>query len=400
MDYEKFYSDNAKKMRSSEIRELLELSQQPDVISFAGGLPNPDTFPLHQINEIVSMILENEGSKALQYGPTPGLKEFRKQLADFIGKDGIDVSMDDILITSGSQQALDIVGKIFINEGDVIITGLPTYLGGINAFLAYRAKLIGIPLDDNGMRVDLLEEKINEIEKEGKKVKLIYTIPTFQNPAGVEMSEDRRKRMLEIAKEHDILILEDDPYGKLRFEGNAIKPIKAFDNNEQVIYMATFSKILSPGLRLAYVAAPTEIAKKMMIAKQSMDLCTSTFTQLIAYYYIKYGYIDKQIPKIIEMYRKKRDIMLSALEKFFPPGCKWTQPRGGMFLWVELPEYINTVEMFPEAVSSKVAYINGRAFYVNGDGYNTMRLNFTNARDDEIEEGIKRLADVIKRRIK
>jgi len=400
MDYEKFYSDNAKKMRSSEIRELLELSQQPDVISFAGGLPNPDTFPLHQINEIVSMILENEGSKALQYGPTPGLKEFRKQLADFIGEDGIDVSMDDILITSGSQQALDIVGKIFINEGDVIITGLPTYLGGINAFLAYRAKLIGIPLDDNGMRVDLLEEKINEIEKEGKKVKLIYTIPTFQNPAGVEMSEDRRKRMLEIAKEHDILILEDDPYGKLRFEGNAIKPIKAFDNNEQVIYMATFSKILSPGLRLAYVAAPTEIAKKMMIAKQSMDLCTSTFTQLIAYYYIKYGYIDKQIPKIIEMYRKKRDIMLSALEKFFPPGCKWTQPRGGMFLWVELPEYINTVEMFPEAVSSKVAYINGRAFYVNGDGYNTMRLNFTNARDDEIEEGIKRLADVIKRRIK
>ena len=400
MDYEKLYSDNAKKMRSSEIRELLELSQQPDVISFAGGLPNPDAFPIDQINEIVSMILKNEGSRALQYGPTPGLKEFRKQLADFVGKDGINVSMDDILVTSGSQQALDIIGKIFINEGDVILVGLPTYLGGINAFLAYRANLIGIPLDDNGMRVDLLEEKINEIEKDGKKVKLIYTIPTFQNPAGVEMSEDRRKKMLEIAKEHDILILEDDPYGKLRFEGNAIKPIKAFDDNEHVIYMATFSKILSPGLRLAYVAAPTEIAKKMMIAKQSMDLCTSTFTQLIAYYYIKYGYIDRQIPKIIEMYRKKRDIMLSALDKFFPPGCKWTHPRGGMFLWVELPKYINTVEMFPEAVSYKVAYINGRAFYVNGDGYNTMRLNFTNARDDEIEEGIRRLADVIKRRIK
>ncbi len=400
MDYEKLYSDNAKKMRSSEIRELLELSQQPDVISFAGGLPNPDAFPIDQINEIVSMILKNEGSRALQYGPTPGLKEFRKQLADFVGKDGIDVSMDDILVTSGSQQALDIIGKIFINEGDVIIVGLPTYLGGINAFLAYRANLIGIPLDDNGMRVDLLEEKINEIEKDGKRIKLIYTIPTFQNPAGVEMSEERRKKMLEIAKEHDILILEDDPYGKLRFEGNAIKPIKAFNDNEHVIYMATFSKILSPGLRLAYVAAPTEIAKKMMIAKQSMDLCTSTFTQLIAYYYIKYGYIDKQIPKIIEMYRKKRDIMLSALEKFFPPGCKWTHPRGGMFLWVELPKYINTVEMFPEAVSYKVAYINGRAFYVNGDGYNTMRLNFTNARDDEIEEGIRRLADVIKRRIK
>lgn len=400
MDYEKLYSDNAKKMRSSEIRELLELSQQPDVISFAGGLPNPDAFPIDQINEIVSMILKNEGSRALQYGPTPGLKEFRKQLADFVGKDGIDVSMDDILVTSGSQQALDIIGKIFINEGDAILVGLPTYLGGINAFLAYRANLVGIPLDDNGMRIDLLEEKINEIEKDGKKVKLIYTIPTFQNPAGVEMIEDRRRKMLEIAKEHDILILEDDPYGKLRFEGNAIKPIKAFDDNEHVIYMATFSKILSPGLRLAYVAAPTEIAKKMMIAKQSMDLCTSTFTQLIAYYYIKYGYIDKQIPKIIEMYRKKRDIMLSALEKFFPPGCKWTHPRGGMFLWVELPKYINTVEMFPEAVSCKVAYINGRAFYVNGDGYNTMRLNFTNARNDEIEEGIRRLADVIKRRVK
>ena len=400
MDYENLYSDNARKMRSSEIRELLEISQKPGVISFGGGLPNPKAFPVNEIKEIVNKILEEEGEEALQYGPTAGLKEFIELLAEYVKQDGINAKVENILTTVGSQQALDIVGRIFLNEGDVVIVGLPTYLGGINAFLAYGAQLVGIPLDENGIKVELIEEKIKELKKQGKKVKLIYTIPTFQNPAGVELSLERRKRLIEIASENNVLILEDDPYGKLRFEGEAIPPIKAMDDKGVVIYMATFSKILSPGIRLAYVVAPEEIAKKMIIAKQSMDLCTSTFTQKIAYYYIKNGYIKGHLPKIIEMYKRKRDIMLQALKEYFPPGCKWTHPRGGMFLWVELPEYINTVEMFPEAIEKKVAYVTGKSFFVDGNGLNTMRLNFTNASDEEIREGIKRLAEVVKKRIK
>lgn len=384
-------------MRSSEIRELLELSQQPGVISFAGGLPNPNAFPVKEIREITNKILV-DGSKALQYGPTPGLKEFREEIVRFVEKEGIKAEVENVLITVGSQQALDLIGRVFLDEGDVVLVGLPTYLGAINAFLAYGVKLVGIPLDDNGMRVDLLEEKIKELKSKGEKIKLIYTVPTFQNPAGVELAEDRRKRMAEIAEEHDLLIVEDEPYSMLRFEGVALKPIK-FYNNERVIYLATFSKILAPGFRLAYVIANKEIARKLVIAKQSVDLCTPTFTQVIAYYYIKNGYLEKHIPKIIEMYKKKRDIMLSALEENFPEGCKWTRPKGGMFLWVELPKRISTIEMFKEAINEKVAYVHGKAFHVDGSGENTMRLNFTNPPDELIEEGIKRLAKVVRKRL-
>lgn len=397
MKFDDLYADRVSRMKTSEIRELLEISQQPGVISFAGGLPNPDAFPTEQIREIINKILDEEGAKALQYGPTAGLREFREEIVRYVGKSGIKASLENVLITVGSQQALDIIGRIFINEGDIILVGLPTYLGAINAFLAYGAKLVGIPLDENGIKVDLLEEKIKELKKKGEKIKIIYTIPTFQNPAGVELSEDRRKRMAEIAEEHNLIIVEDEPYEKLRFEGEALKPIKFYSNN--VVYMATFSKILAPGFRLAYVVAPEKIAKKMIIAKQSMDLCTPTFTQLIAYYYIKNGYIEKHIPRIIEMYKRKRDIMLDALEKYFPPNCKWTKPRGGMFLWVELPEKISSIEMFKDAIKEKVAYVHGRAFNVNGRGENTMRLNFTNPKDELIEEGIKRLAKVIKERM-
>ena len=397
MGFDDLYADRVNRMKTSEIRELLEISQQPGVISFAGGLPNPEAFPTEQIREIVNKILDEEGAKALQYGPTAGLKEFREEIVRYVGKSGIKASLENVLITVGSQQALDIIGRIFINEGDVVLVGLPTYLGAINAFLSYGAKLVGIPLDENGIRVDLLEEKIKELNKKGERIKIIYTIPTFQNPAGVELSDDRRKRMVEIAEEHNLIIVEDEPYEKLRFEGEALKPIKFYSNN--VVYMATFSKILAPGFRLAYVVAPEEIAKKMIIAKQSMDLCTPTFTQLIAYYYIKNGYMEKHIPRIIEMYKRKRDIMLDALEKYFPPNCKWTRPRGGMFLWVELPEKISSIEMFKDAIKEKVAYVHGRAFNVNGRGENTMRLNFTNPKDELIEEGIKRIGKVIKERI-
>lgn len=399
MDIERLYSDRARKMRSSEIRELLELSQRPGVISFAGGLPNPNAFPVEEIREIVNRILDEEGGKALQYGPTAGLKEFREELVRYVEKEGIKAKLENAFVTVGSQQALDLIGRVFINEGDVILVGLPTYLGAINAFLAYGANLVGVPLDENGMRVDLLEEKIKELRQKGENIKLIYTVPTFQNPAGVELSNDRRKRIVEIAEKYDLLIVEDEPYHALRFEGESLPSIKSYDESGHVIYMATFSKILAPGFRLAYVIASEEIARKMIIAKQSVDLCTPTFTQLIAYYYIRNGYMEKHIPKIIEMYKRKRDIMLEAMEKYFPDGCKWTKPRGGMFLWVELPKHISTIEMFQDAVKEKVAYVHGKAFHVDGSGENTMRLNFTNPSDELIEEGIRRLAKVIKERM-
>ncbi|HEC76038.1 MAG TPA: PLP-dependent aminotransferase family protein [Thermoplasmatales archaeon] len=399
MGYGKFYAKRAVHFRASEIRELLAISQKPGVISFAGGLPNPKAFPIEEIREIINKILTEDGAKALQYGPTSGLMEFRREIAKFVSRFSIKADINNVLATVGSQQALDIVGRLFLDENDVVIVGLPTYLGAINAFVAYGPKLVGVPLDENGINVDLLEKKIKELKSKGEKIKIIYTVPTFQNPAGVELSEDRRKRMIEIAEKYDLLVVEDEPYSMLRFEGKMLKPIKHYDEEGRVIYMATFSKILSPGIRLAYVIASEEIARKMIIAKQSMDLCTPTFTQIIAYHYIKNGYIEKHIPKIIEMYRRKRDIMLESMEKYFPEECKWTKPRGGMFLWAELPKKINTKEMFDEAIKEKVAYVHGRAFHVDGSGENTMRLNFTNPADDAIEEGIKRLAEVIKKRL-
>lgn len=399
MGYGKFYAKRAVHFRASEIRELLAISQKPGVISFAGGLPNPKAFPIEEIREIINKILTEDGAKALQYGPTSGLMEFRREIAKFVSRFSIKADINNVLATVGSQQALDIVGRLFLDENDVVIVGLPTYLGAINAFVAYGPKLVGVPLDENGINVDLLEGKIKELKSRGEKIKIIYTVPTFQNPAGVELSEDRRKRMIEIAEKYDLLVVEDEPYSMLRFEGKMLKPIKHYDKEGRVIYMATFSKILSPGIRLAYVIASEEIARKMIIAKQSMDLCTPTFTQIIAYHYIKNGYIEKHIPKIIEMYRRKRDIMLESMEKYFPEECKWTKPRGGMFLWAELPKKINTKEMFDEAIKEKVAYVHGRAFHVDGSGENTMRLNFTNPADDAIEEGIKRLAEVIKKRL-
>ncbi len=397
MDFESLYSDRSKGMKASEIRELLKISQLPGVISFAGGLPNPKAFPVSIIKEISSELLEENGATILQYGQTEGLMELRELLAERLQKDGIEADMDNILITVGSQEGLDITGKIFLNKDDVVLLGLPSYLGGINAFRAYRSKLEGIPLDDEGMAVGLLEEKILELEREGKKIKIIYVIPTFQNPAGVVMPESRRKKLVEIAREHDLMIVEDDPYSKLRFDGDPVKPIKAFDEN--VIYMATFSKILSPGFRLAFIAAPKDVIRKMAIAKQSIDLCSPTITQFIAYEIIKRGLLDEHIPRIAEMYKKKRDIMINAMEEYFPDGCKWTRPNGGMFLWVRLPENVSTMEMFDDALRKKVAYVHGKAFHVDGSGTNTMRLNFSNPSDEEIKKGIKRLGEVIEERI-
>lgn len=399
IDISRLYSDRAGKMRKSVIRELLKVTQDPEIISFAGGLPNPKSFPIEDIEGVMDSVLEHHGKDALQYGTTQGLNSLREIIAERACKDGVDTVADDVVITSGSQQALDTVGKLFFNPGDTALVGLPTYLGGINAFRSYESNLTGIPLDENGMRIDVLEETIKKLLKEDILPKFIYVVPTFQNPAGVVMPESSRKKLIDIANEYDLVIIEDDPYGKLRFDIPAVKPIKAFDDEGRVIYISTFSKILSPGFRLAWTIASPELTRKMVICKQALDLCTNTFTQYIASEFIRRGSLDLHIMKICEMYKPKRDIMMNAMEKYFPKGYICYKPKGGMFAWVTLPEGIDTEIMFLDAIKQKVAYVHGKAFHVDGSGERSMRLNFSYSSNEQIDEGMKRLGKVIERKL-
>ena len=397
---ERLYSERAGKMRKSVIRELLKVAQDPEIISFAGGLPNPNSFPLDDLNTIIQAVMRNHGKSALQYGTTQGLMELRKSLAERAYKDGIEgVNADNVIITNGSQQALDMVGKLFLNPGDTALVGSPTYLGGINAFKSYESNLTGIPLDEDGMRMDVLEDTIKEMIRDDVIPKFIYVVPTFQNPSGVVMPEKRRKELINIAHEYDLVIVEDDPYGKLSYDIDHVRPIKAFDDDGRVIYMSTFSKILAPGFRLAWTIASEELTRKMVICKQALDLCTNTFTQYIANEFTRQGSLDLHILKINEMYEPKRDQMISAIEQYFPEGYTCNKPHGGMFAWVTLPEGIDTETMFLDAIKHKVAYVHGKAFHVDGGGERSMRLNFSYSSNDQIEEGIKRLSAVIQERL-
>ena len=394
-DIQRLYSDRAGKMRKSVIRELLKVTQDPEIISFAGGLPNPKSFPIKDIEGVMDSVLDNHGKSALQYGTTQGLDSLREQITERVSKDGIHTEPDNIIITSGSQQALDTVGKLFLNPGDTALCGLPTYLGGINAFRSYESYLKGIPLDQDGMKVDALEDTIKDMIKDEVIPKFIYVVPTFQNPAGVVMPESRRKKLIDMANDYDLVIIEDDPYSKLSYDIPHIKPLKAFDDEGRVIYISTFSKILSPGFRLAWTIASPELTRKIVICKQALDLCTNTFTQYIASEFIRRGSLDLHIAKICEMYKPKRDLMMKAMNKYFPQGYECNKPQGGMFAWVTLPEGIDTEVMFLDAIKEKVAYVHGKAFHVDGGGERSMRLNFSYSTDEQLDEGMKRLGNVI-----
>jgi len=384
-------------MRASEIRELLKWATEPGVISFGGGMPDPRYFPYNDIREITDYIIREKGDKAFQYTKTEGVDELKEEILKFMTKRGTKVdNINQILVTSGSQQALEILGRIFMDPGDLVVVELPTYLAAIQAFRVYEPIFIGIPMDDNGMRTDILEEKLKKIYSEGKSVKLVYTVPTCQNPAGITMSNDRRKHLLELASKYDFLIIEDDPYSYFLFKKIDFRSIKSMDTEGRVIYLSTFSKILIPGLRLGWSVASEEIITKMALAKQAIDLCSPAFCQYIAAEALKRGVVDKQIPIIKKVYKNKRDLMLEALEKYFPEGCRWTRPVGGMFIFAYLPEKIDTSLMLEKAKQKKVAYVPGRSFFVDGSGWNTMRLNFTFVNEEEIEEGIRRLAELIK----
>ncbi|AFK21876.1 PLP-dependent aminotransferase family protein [Pyrococcus sp. ST04] len=397
LNFEAYFSEKALKMKASEIRELLKLVETSDVISLAGGLPNPKTFPVDIIDEILDEVMREHADKALQYGTTKGFTPLRLAIAEWLRKRyNIPTSKVDILVTSGSQQALDLIGRVFLNPGDIVVVEAPTYLAALQAFGFYEPTYIQIPLDEEGMKTEVLEEKLRKLKSEGKKVKLVYTVPTFQNPAGVTMSEERRKHLLELASEYDFIIVEDDPYGELRYSGKPVTKIKALDTEGRVLYLGTFSKILAPGFRLGWIAGEPHFIRKLEIAKQSVDLCTNAFGQVVAWRYLEGGYLEKHIPKIIEFYRPRRDAMLEALEEYMPDGITWTKPDGGMFVWVTLPEKIDTKVMLEKAISKGVAYVPGEAFYAHRDVKNTMRLNFTYVDEEQIREGVKRLAETIK----
>jgi len=397
---EKLFSKLAEQSKASAIREILKIIQSSDVVSLAGGMPDPITFPVEDLRVICADILSSNSARALQYSSTEGLLQLREYLLKWLGLDKKGYKTENIMISSGSQQGLDLVSKALVDPGDIVIAELPSYLAALNAFKSYGAEVVGIPMDENGMQMDSLESTLQEITNKEKKIKFIYTISNFQNPAGVTMSLPRRKEILEIASKYNLFILEDNPYDKLRFEGEPLPPIQSFDQEGRVINLGTFSKILCPGLRLAWISGNKEIIEKVVILKQATDLCTPILNQMIGYEYCAKDYIDKNIDSNISVYREKRDVMLESLEKHFPEGAVWNKPAGGFFVFVTLPENIDADEMLYEAIEEKVAYVSGSSFFANGKGKNTMRLSFCYPSIEDIKEGVKRLGKVIEKNLK
>lgn len=396
VNIERLFSKRAGRLRSSEIRELLKLTQIPGMISFAGGLPNPKAFPINIIKDCIDQTLKNNPTDALQYGTTEGVTQLRCALAKRMKKvKNINCELHDVIITSGAQQALSLVALCFLDPGDTYLTSAPAYLGAVQAFHAYEANCESIPINTEGIDTDSLRRNIERLRRTGVHPKFLYCVPNFQNPSGETMSLHHRKELLDIASEYDFLIIEDDPYGELVFEGKPIPPIKSFDKRGRVIYISTFSKILAPGFRLGWVVASKEILDKFILAKQATDLCTNTFSQYVAYEYINGGFLDKQVEEIKALYKKNRDVMIEELNKNFPKGVTWTVPKGGMFIWLTLPKTIDTRLMFKKAMAKKIAYVIGEAFYPEGGNYNSMRLNFSYSDEKTIREGVKRLAEVI-----
>jgi len=393
MDWKWEFSQAARRVKSSAIRDLLKLTQLPDVISFAGGLPAPELFPAEEIREASDYVLKHEAQFALQYSTTEGYRLLRRFLAKRMTQKGMVVDEDEVLITGGSQQGLDLLGRLFLEEGDWIVVAQPTYVGAIQAFSAYGVKFHTIPLDEEGIKVELVEEAIKR-----NKPRFIYVIPTFQNPGGVTLSLERRKRLVELARRYQVPIVEDDPYSELRYEGEDLPSLKAL-GGEVVILLGTFSKIVSPGMRLAWVAGQQEVIEKLIRLKQGADLHTNTFTQYVLYQFLKGGGLDKHIKALRQEYGQRRRVMLESLRANFPPQVRWTSPQGGLFLWVELPSGVDAQALLPAVVKEKVAYVPGTAFYPNGGGENTLRLNFSNASPQLIKEGMKRLAKVFAAKI-
>ena len=395
------YAQRTKYIKSSAIRELLKLTQRPEVISFAGGLPAPEVFPTKEFGEACQRVLAEKGKEALQYGATEGYGPLRELIAANMMRYGIVATPDNVMLTSGSQQALDLIAKLLINRGDRILVEAPTYLGALQAFAVFGAEYVSVPIDHDGLRTDLLDEAL----RSGPK--FMYLLPNFQNPGGVTLSRERREELVYMSDKYGVPIIEDDPYGQLRYEGEHVPPLVMMDRVNlrrdyeyklgNVIYMSTFSKTLAPGLRLGWIVAPPDVIAKLVQLKQGADLHTSTFNQIVTYEVAKNGFLDEHAKQIRSVYRERRDAMLAALDEFFPEEVTWTRPQGGLFLWVTLPHKMDSEELFDTALKNNVAFVPGASFYPEGDeGKLHMRLNFSYMECDRIHEGIRRLSVAVK----
>jgi len=393
--YAGLFASRTKVMKSSAMRDLMAVTARPEVISLAGGLPDTSTFPPDTFAAVAHRIATESCAKALQYGPTEGLEETKECIAEVMAAEGMDVDLEDMLVTTGGQQVLDLVTKTLIDPGDVVIAEGPTYPGAVPVFSAYEAEVVQIDMDADGMRVDLLEETLDRLERDGRRPKFVYTVPSFQNPAGVTMSLPRRRRLVELAREHELLVLEDNPYGLLRYEGDPPPPLLSLDGGVYVMYLGTFSKILSPGIRLGWVVAPPPVLEKINLGKQATDLCTSTLSQLMVQAYFAEGRWRDYVDSLTEIYRGRRDTMLDALADHFPPQADWTRPSGGLFIWATLPDFIDTTDLLARALQENVAFVPGEAAFLDGRGRNAMRLNFSGSDEGAIHEGIRRIGEVV-----
>ncbi|PKM96829.1 MAG: aminotransferase [Elusimicrobia bacterium HGW-Elusimicrobia-3] len=404
IDIAKNIATTPRRTKASVIRELLKTTNVPGIISFAGGLPAPDHFPYDFVADAVKRIMDKNGRVALQYGPTDGLPELKEEFIKFLKKyENIDAKPENLIITTASQQALDMVGRLFIDASDPVIVEKPSYMGALQVFRSYGAEFIGVKLEDDGISTVELEEKLQWLHDQDEHYKFLYLVPDFQNPSGVTLSEEKRRKVIQLSERYNVAVIEDSPYRQIRFEGTEPKMLYRLDKEtsktDNIISLFTFSKTFAPGLRLGIILGHPQIIKKMEILKQSLDLCTSSLNQLIAAEFLRTGFFEKHIEVVKKDYRIKKNAMVSALEKYMPEGVTWTNPEGGLFLWVRLPEAMSADDMFQDALKENVAYVIGSAFHSDGSGKNTMRLNFSFASPEKIDEGIKRLAATVKKRL-
>jgi 2-aminoadipate transaminase len=391
------YSRDALIVQPSAIRDICALVARPEVRSLAGGWPDPAKFPIKAIRRIFDNLIVKHGDQMLQYGSTEGLEDLRQVLAERMNTEGLtDIAPDNLMITHGSAQGMHLAAQVFIDREDAVIVGLPTYFGGPGAVSARGGKVVGVPVDRDGLNPNRLDEEIKRLKSAGQRVKGIYVIPNFQNPTGVTLSLERRRQLVSLAETHDLIIFEDDPYADLRFEGNHLPSLKSMDCSGRVIHLRSLSKTFVPGFRLGWAVGDSGAIRQMVVAKQFSDAATNTPAQYILLEFIRQGLLDKQIEENIEFYRAKRDFMIAQMERYFPQETTWNRPQGGFFIFVKLPKNMDAAELFQRAVARNVAFVTGQPFFVDGSGHNTFRLSYSQVGEEDMEAAIREIGNLIK----